>query len=132
MSFCYKPDLKVNSRTLRKNMTDSELKLWSRIRRKQMFGLQFYRQRPIGNYIVDFYCPQAELVLEVDRSQHMNELAIKKDNHRDGYLKQQGIKVLRFDNLQVLNQLDAVIEKVYRAIAPRIPCQYSQVAIIAK
>ena len=116
----YKPQLKSNARTLRKNMTDSELKLWSRIRRKQMFGLQFYRQRPIGNYIVDFYCPQAQLVLEVDGSQHANGLMLKKDNYRDSYLKQQGIKILRFDNLQVLNQLDAVIEKVYRSIASRI------------
>jgi very-short-patch-repair endonuclease len=120
----YKAHLKTNARTLRKNMTDSELKLWSRIRRKQMFGLQFYRQRPIGNYIVDFYCPRAELVLEVDGSRHMNESVIKKDNHRSGYLKQQGIEVLRFDNLQILNQLDAVIEKVYQTIAPRISHQY--------
>ena len=116
----YNSQLKVNARTLRKNMTDSELKLWSRIRRKQMFGLQFYRQRPIGNYIVDFYCPLAELVLEVDGSGHLNKPEIKKDYYRDSYLKQQGIKVLRFNNLQILNQLDGVIEKVYRTIASRI------------
>jgi len=101
-------------------MTDSELKLWSRIRRRQIFGLQFYRQRPIGNYIVDFYCPRAQLVLEVDGLQHMQELAERKDNYRDSYLKQQGIKVLRFDNLQVLKQLDAVVEKVYRTVASRL------------
>ena len=116
----YKPQLKTNARTLRKNMTDSELKLWSRIRRKQIFGLQFYRQRPIGNYIVDFYCPRAQLVLEVDGLQHMQELAVRKDNYRDSYLKQQGIKVLRFDDLQVLRQLDAVVEKVYQTIASRL------------
>lgn len=116
----YKSHLKTNARTLRKNMTDSELKLWSKIRRKQLHGLQFYRQRPIGNYIVDFYCPQAQLVLEVDGSQHMSGQNIKKDQYRDSYLKQQGVKVLRFDNLQVLNQIDAVIEKTYRAIELRI------------
>ena len=101
-------------------MTDSERKLWSRIRRKQIFGLQFYRQRPIGNVIVDFYCPKAQLVLEVDGSQHMNKLAIARDKYRDSYLKQQGVKVLRFDNLQVLNQLDAVVESVYQSAASRI------------
>jgi len=116
----YNPKIKTTARTLRKNMTDSELKLWSRIRRKQIFGLQFYRQRPIGNYIVDFYCPKAQLVLEVDGLQHMQELAVRKDNYRDSYLKQQGIKVLKFDNLQVLKQLDAVVEKVYQTVASRL------------
>ena len=116
----YKPKLKNTARTLRKNMGDSELKLWSRIRRKQIFGLQFYRQRPIGNYIVDFYCPKAELVLEVDGLQHMNKLAIQKDKYRGSYLKQQGVKVLRFDNLQVLKQLDAVVEKVCQTAASRL------------
>jgi very-short-patch-repair endonuclease len=115
-----KSHLKVSAGTLRKNMTDSELRLWSRIRRKQMFGLPFYRQRPIGDYIVDFYCPRAQLVLEVDGSQHIKESVVRKDKHRNDYLKQQGIKVLRFDNLQVLSQLDAVVEKVHQTIAPRI------------
>lgn len=116
----YKPQLKTNARTLRKNMTDSELKLWSRIRRKQLHGLQFYRQRPIGNYIVDFYCPQAQLVLEVDDSRHMNAREIQQDQYRNSYLKQQGVRVLRFDDLQVLNQIDAVIERIYWAITSRI------------
>jgi very-short-patch-repair endonuclease len=101
-------------------MTDSELKLWSRIRRKQLHGLQFYRQRPIGNYIVDFYCPQAQLVLEVDGAQHMNAREIQQDQYRNSYLKQQGVRVLRFDNLQVLNQIDAVIERIHWAITSRI------------
>ena len=116
----FNPEIKNTVRTLRKNMTDSELKLWSRIRRKQIFGLQFYRQRPIGNYIVDFYCPQAQLVLEVDGSQRMHELAGRKDEYRESYLKQQGIKVLKFDNLQVLKQLDAVVDKVYQTVASRL------------
>ena len=116
----YNPKIKNTARTLRKNMTDSELKLWSRIRRKQIFGLQFYRQRPIGNYIVDFYCPGAQLVLEVDGSQHMHELVGRKDEYRDGYLKQQGIKVLRFGSLQVLRQLDAVVEEVSQTVASRL------------
>lgn len=116
----YSPKLKTTARTLRKRMTDSELKLWSRIRRKQISGLQFYRQRPIGNYIVDFYCPKAQIVLEVDGSQDMNKPAIQNDQHRDNYLKQQGIKVLRFDDLQILKQLDAVVEQLHRTAASRL------------
>ena len=118
----YNQHLEINARTLRKNMTDSELKLWSRIRRKQLHGLQFYRQRPIGNFIVDFYCPQAQLVLEVDGLQHMDSRSprVRKDCYRNSYLKQQGIKVLKFDNLQVLNHLDAVIEKISWVMASRI------------
>jgi len=120
----YNSKMQTAVRTLRKNMTDSELKLWSRIRRKQILGLQFYRQRPIGHYIVDFYCPQAQLVLEVDSSRQMHELTERKDGYRDGYresyLKQQGIKVLRFDNSQILKQLDAVVDKVYQTVASRL------------
>ena len=112
--------LQSKARTLRKNMTDSELKLWSRIRRKQIFGLQFYRQRPIGQYIVDFYCPMAGVVLEVDRAQHIDKLSMQNNSRRDSYLKQQGVKVLKFDNLQVLKQLDAVVEKVCQTVASRI------------
>jgi very-short-patch-repair endonuclease len=60
------------------------------------------------------------LVLEVDGLQHMNKLAMQKDKYRDSYLKQQGVKVLRFDNLQVLKQLDAVVEKVCQTAASRL------------
>lgn len=120
MMHYYKPTLKTNARSLRKNMTDSELKLWSRIRRRQICGLQFYRQRPIGNYIVDFYCPLAGLVLEVDGCQHMQKNHAVKDKARDSFLKQNGLKILRFDNLQVLNQLDAVIDKIYQTASLRV------------
>jgi very-short-patch-repair endonuclease len=116
----YNSRLKTTARTLRQTMTDSELKLWSRIRRQQIAGLQFYRQRPIGNYIVDFYCPKAQIVLEVDGSQHMDRLAIQNDQCRDIYLRQQGIKVMRFNNLEILKELDAVVEKVHQTAVSRI------------
>ncbi|MGD8570305.1 MAG: endonuclease domain-containing protein [Gammaproteobacteria bacterium] len=116
----YNPILKTTACTLRKRMTDSELKLWSRIRRKQIAGLQFYRQRPIGNYIVDFYCPRAQIVLEVDGSQHMNRLTVQNDQLRDIYLRQQGIKVMRFNNLEILKELDAVVDKVHQTAVSRI------------
>lgn len=66
----YQPKLKPISRTLGSNQTDAELLLWSRLRRRQINGIQFYRQRPIGAYIVDFYAAAAKLVIEVDGGQH--------------------------------------------------------------
>jgi very-short-patch-repair endonuclease len=66
----YRKDLKPLARTLRSRMTDAEQRLWHRIRRKQIRGVQFYRQKPLLAYIVDFYCPAAKLVLELDGSQH--------------------------------------------------------------
>ena len=62
----YNPKLKANARQLRQNLTDSELSLWRRLRGKQLAGVQFYRQKPIGRYIVDFYAPKAKLVIEID------------------------------------------------------------------
>lgn len=101
-------------------MTESEQLLWSRLRRKQVLGVQFYRQKPIGNYIVDFYAPRPGLVVEVDGSQHFDDQAAIDDKQRDAYLNSQGLKVLRFNNLQVLQQVDAVVEMVYRLVEGRL------------
>jgi very-short-patch-repair endonuclease len=68
----YNPRLKGRARSLRANLTDAEQRLWARLRRKQILGVQFYRQKPIGNYIADFYAPAAQLVVEVDGSQHLD------------------------------------------------------------
>ena len=82
----YTKYLKHPARNLRKNMTDSEIRLWSRLRRKQLLGVQFYRQKPIHIYIVDFYAPKIKLVIEVDGSQHKyNENKIR-DRVRDSFL----------------------------------------------
>jgi len=69
----YGRHLKKYSRRLRKEMTEAERVLWSRIRGKQLKGLQVYRQKPIGRFVVDFYCPKAKLVIEVDGGQHYTE-----------------------------------------------------------
>ena len=74
----YNPKLKKYSQELRKNMTDAERQLWSKLRGKQLKGLQIYRQRIIGNYIVDFYCPKANLIIEIDGGQHYTDEGIKK------------------------------------------------------
>ncbi len=97
-------------------MTDAENHLWSRIRLRQLSGHQFYRQRIIGNYIVDFFCPRAKLVVEVDGGQHYSEEGQVPDAKRDAYLARQGLKVLRFSDADVLNNLDGVLESVVENI----------------
>ncbi len=116
----YNKNLKQPSRDLRKNMTDAEQLLWQRIRRKQILGLQFYRQKPILNFIVDFYCPKANLVIECDGGQHYTEEGLEADRVRDQALGQLGLNVLRFDNRQVLTEIDAVVERVYCVVGQRL------------
>jgi very-short-patch-repair endonuclease len=91
----YNPNLKPLARSLRSAMTGSEQALWSRVRRKQVFGVQFYRQKPIGKHIVDFYAPRAKLVVEVDGSQHLEAEQFRGDEERDAYLAGQGLLVMR-------------------------------------
>ena len=93
-------------------MTDAEKALWVKLRRKQLNGLQFYRQKPLGNSIVDFYCPTAQLVIEVDGGQHYEENGAIRDGLRDRYLESLGLRVLRFSNLDVLSNTDGVIAAI--------------------
>jgi very-short-patch-repair endonuclease len=109
----YNTKLKQISRKLRSDMTDAEKFLWSSLRSKQLKGYQFYRQRIIGDYIVDFYCPKASLIIELDGGQHYTEEGIKKDFERDNYLRGQGYKVIRFSDRDVFENLNGVIERIY-------------------
>ena len=86
-------------------MTNAERLLWSRVRRKQLQGYQIYRQKIIGNYIVDFYFPKAKLVIEIDGGQHYDDKEIKKDNVRDDYMREQRLTVLRFSDREVFENL---------------------------
>ena len=117
----YQKALKEHSRTLRKNMTDAEQLLWQKLRRKQIGGLQFNRQKPLLNYIVDFYCAKAKLVIELDGSQHFEKEHLQKDKERDMALENLGLTVLRFDNRQVLLETESVLEIVYSKIPPNPP-----------
>lgn len=112
----YRQGLKKHSRILRQKMTDAELKLWFRIRRKQIAGVQFYRQKPLLDFIVDFYAPSARLVIEVDGSQHAEPMHYRRDMVRDKRLEELGLTVLRFDNAQVLLEIEAVLERIYDVI----------------
>ena len=105
-------NLKVLARTLRGNMTEAEVKLWQHIRCKQIKGVQFYRQKIIGSYIVDFYSHAARLVIEVDGGQHYEEEGLENDAIRDADLEGLGLKVLRFTNLDVLQNIEGVVERI--------------------
>jgi very-short-patch-repair endonuclease len=112
-----KPQLKNRARNLRSNMTDAERKLWSELRRKKINNLQFYRQRPVGRYIVDFYCSKINLAIEIDGGQHYDGMVAMKDRERTKYLKEKfNLKILRFTNLEVLKNIDGVIIKIMEKI----------------
>lgn len=116
----YRRDLKQRARHLRNHMTESERLLWSRLRKKQILGVQFYRQKPMGDYIVDFYAPKVKLVIEVDGSQHLEEDHIERDKRRDVALIVQGLEILRVNNLEVLQELDAVMEVILEKMLGRL------------
>jgi len=97
-------------------MTDAEGLLWLRLRRKQIGGVQFYRQKPIGNYIVDFYAPRANIAIEVDGSQHREPCAVEADIERDRFLARLKLTILRFNNLQVLRETESVLDAIRLAI----------------
>jgi len=109
----YNKNLKKHSQDLRKNMTDAERNIWSRIRNGQLQDKQLYRQKIIGNYIVDFYCPKAKLVIEIDGGQHFSEEGREKDRIRDDYLKGLGLKVMRFSDRDAFENLDGLVQKIY-------------------
>ena len=97
-------------RSLRKRMTDAERLLWRRLRLRQLNGWKFRRQCPYGDYILDFACLEAKLVIEVDGGQHAESIA--RDAERDAFLRSAGFRVLRFWNDQVMKEQDAVVELI--------------------
>jgi len=107
---------------LRKNPTDAETRLWSRLRRKQLAGFRFRRQVPLGPYVADFVCLEARLIVEADGGQHAERAA---DNVRTAWLEAQGYRVLRFWNNDVLGNTDGVIQAVRSALSKYPPPQPS-------
>lgn len=97
-------------------MTDAERLLWSKLRRKQVKNFQFYRQRIIGNYIVDFYCPSSKLIIEVDGGQHYQDEGDRRDKVRDDYMKNLGMKILRVSDREVFKNLHGVVERIYEIL----------------
>lgn len=106
----YNPALKEKARELRKAGNLSEVLLWNKVKQKQMLGFDFTRQQVIGNYIVDFYCPKLNLVIEIDGVSH--EFKGEYDEKREGFLKSLDLKVLHFNDLDVKKSLDTVLEQI--------------------
>lgn len=112
------------ARSMRRKMTDAELKLWNEIRAHRLMGLAFRRQMPIAGYIVDFACPAKKLIVEIDGSQLADDEHLKRDQLRDRALQGLGWTVLRFPNHDVLRDIDGVcmhIVTMAGLAAPRLP-----------
>ena len=112
----YNPKLKEVAKKLRQSMTFSEVKLWNELKNRKMMGYDFDRQRPIGNYIVDFYCKDLQLALEVDGITHEDEKVMLKDEIRQDELEISGVSFLRFDALLVVNKVESVVKAIERWI----------------
>lgn len=95
-------------RKLRRNSTQAELKFWQNVRNKQILNLRFRKQHSIGNYIVDFYCPNKKLIIEIDGDTHSGELSERYDNRRTAYLVALGYNVIRYNNRDVLTNIEGV------------------------
>src|SRR5689334_17859747 len=106
----YNKNLKTFAKKLRKEMTMCEAILWNELKAKQMMGFDFDRQRPIDNYIVDFYCKDLMLAIEVDGSSHAYQEVAKRDEVRQTRLEELGVRFLRFDDDEIKGDINRVLE----------------------
>lgn len=107
----YNPNLKKLARELRKNMTPGEVLLWQEIRRRKL-GFQFHRQVPIDEFIVDFYCHELMLAIEVDGRYHDHPQVSVLDQKRQAILESMGVIFLRFEEAEIRTDLDAVVQRI--------------------
>lgn len=109
-----------NARALRRNSTEAEQRLWLHLRARQLAGCKFRRQHPFGPYVLDFVCLEQQLVIELDGGQHGEPQALAYDHTRTQWLQEQGFRVLRFWNHDVLQQTSEVLEQVLQALTPTL------------
>lgn len=108
----YRSDLKELARDLRNNSTKSEIRLWKYLKGKQMRGYDFHRQKPLGDYIVDFFCHELRLALELDGYSHLIDEIKEKDAIKEKSVQELGIHVLRFSDQHVLKDIDNVMRAI--------------------
>ncbi|REL37758.1 DUF559 domain-containing protein [Rhodohalobacter sp. SW132] len=108
----YNPRLKQRARELRNNSTLSEVILWNHLKGKQMLGFDFHRQRPVGNYLVDFICSELYLVIELDGYTHLLDEQGERDELREKQLKAFGLHTIRFWDEEVYNEIDNVLRVI--------------------
>lgn len=122
LSLPHNPNLKKRAQALRKSRNKAEVIFWNEVKRGKIFGLDFDRQKIIGNYIVDFYCANCNLVVEIDGSSHVGKEEY--DEQRDAFLHSLGLKVIHFPAWQVVKQTDHVI----KSLKHDIPYYYKKAA----
>jgi len=105
-------NLKDLRRQNRSNLTPAEAELWKHLQNSKLDGRKFRRQHSVGNYILDFYCPQEELGIELDGRDHFTDNGYEADTKRTDYLNSLNIKIIRFENKEVFNQLEGVLEEI--------------------
>ena len=118
LKITYNPYLKEKARELRNNSTLGEILLWKKLKGKQCFGFDFHRQKPILNYIVDFYCPKLNLIIEIDGYSH--NFKAEEDKQRDIELTRLGFTILRFSEGDVRNNLDLVLNSLTTLIENKL------------
>ena len=105
-------------KTLRKSATSAEAVLWTYLQNRKLLGMKFRRQSSVGPYIVDFYCPECRLVVELDGAPHFGPNASEYDQQRTEYLKQAGLKVIRFENRAVKENIEFVLKTIEQSLGP--------------
>ena len=119
MKIYYNPKLKARARELRNNSTLSEVLLWNQLKARKIKGYQFMRQKPIGNYIVDFFCSKLRLVIEIDGDSHISK--VEYDDKRQQELEAIGLFFLRFSDLDVKSNLNRVLQMIEKWIEDTNP-----------
>ena len=114
------PEIFSNAEALRNQMTEAEQVLWEALREKQLEGLKFRRQHPVNEYVLDFYCHQARLAIELDGKYHEENGQRFYDADRTNNLEELGMRVIRFQNEAVLENLDEVLEEIREEVKRRI------------
>jgi very-short-patch-repair endonuclease len=117
MSLPRNKNLTKTSQNLRRNMTKEERHLWYDFLKN--YPVQFYRQKVIGSYVVDFYCHQAKLIIELDGSQHFEDIGCKNDTFRTLYLNNLGLDVMRIPNNEIWNNFPGVCEAIEQMVQER-------------
>ena len=115
------PDMRARARRLRRDATDAERALWRRLRASRLDGLKFRRQHVVGRFVLDFYCHECRLAVELDGGQHMEAAQRRRDDARTAFLERSGVAVLRYSNLEALLETEAVLEDIRRRAAARRP-----------
>ncbi len=112
----------VFARRLRREQTEVERKLWSRLRNRRLNGSKFKRQVPKGPYVVDFCCNEARLIIELDGGQHAEDKAVAHDAKRTRYLQESGYRIVRFWNSEICENLDGVVQTIWAKLQePPLP-----------